>query len=87
MQYNALSQSIGVSAPGQESVYFIAPDRYLGDQRASYNQLLQFTLRIGENRPIPTQADIILEGAGVRVANTIFTQNNPIPTIQVWTEN
>lgn len=83
IQYNALSQSIAVSAPGPEAVYFLAPDRYLGDQRASYNQLLQFTLRIGENRPIPTSTDIILEGSGARVTNTIFTQNNQIPSVHV----
>ena len=28
-------------------------DRFLGDQRASYNQDLSFTLRIGEAGPAP----------------------------------
>lgn len=84
VQYNAISQSIGVAAQGNEIVYFVAPERYLGDKRASYNQLLHFTLRIGENRPNPTATDIILEGAGSYVTNALFAQGNKIPAIQVF---
>lgn len=82
-QHHGLSQSLAVSSPGAESIYFLAPDRYLGDQRASYNQLLKFVLRIGETGPIATATDVVLEGAGAYIANTIFAQRNPIPTIQV----
>lgn len=85
VQYNGLTQSIGVSSQGDEIVYFLAPDRFLGDHRASYNQILQFTLRTGENRPVPTATDIILEGSNSYITNTIFAQRNPIPSIQVGT--
>lgn len=81
--YHALTQSLAVTSSGQESFYFLAPDRYLGDQRASYNQLLKFSLKIGENGPIATARDIILEGSNGHVATTIFAQRNPIPAIQV----
>ncbi|XP_063925380.1 laminin subunit gamma-1 isoform X2 [Zophobas morio] len=81
VEHVPLSHSIGVTAPGEEAVYFLAPERYLGDQRASYNHLLQFRLRIGDyDRPIPTATDIILEGGGVSVTNTIFAQQNKIPS-------
>lgn len=83
LQFNAMTNSIGVSATGNEFVYFLAPDRYLGDQRASYNQLLTFTLRIGENNPIATAMDIELEGGGGYVRNSIFAQRNLLPNIQV----
>lgn len=83
LQYNAVTQTIGVSAQGYETLYFVAPDRFLGDQRASYNKELKFVLRIGENGPNPTATDIILEGAGTYVTNTIFGQNNPLPSVQV----
>lgn len=83
IQYNALSQSIGVSAQSDEPVYFLAPEKYLGDQRASYNHLIKFTLRIGDDRPTPTATDVILEGGGAHVTNTIFAQNNSIPRVQV----
>lgn len=77
----SLAQSISATARGEEAVYFLAPDRYLGDQRASYNHLLDFSLRIGDaDRPIPTATDIILEGGGASVTNTIFAQQNKIPS-------
>ncbi|XP_018318768.1 laminin subunit gamma-1 isoform X2 [Agrilus planipennis] len=82
IHYDGLTQRIGVSAPPDDAVYFLAPERFLGNQKASYNQLLQFTLSIGENRPVPTATDIILEGAGSYVTNTIFAQRNPIPAVQ-----
>ncbi|XP_069688400.1 laminin subunit gamma-1 [Periplaneta americana] len=78
--YNGISQSIGVSAPGAESVYFVAPDRFLGDQRASYNQDLTFKLRIGESGPSPTVEDIVLEGASLSITQAIFGQQNPLPS-------
>lgn len=55
----------------------------MGDQRASYNQLLKFDFRVGDNRPVPTATDIILEGGGASVTNTIFAQKNNIPSVQV----
>ncbi|CAH1179506.1 unnamed protein product [Phaedon cochleariae] len=82
-KYDALTQSIGVQAVGDEAIYFVAPERFLGDQRASYNQLLEFSLKIGDNRPVPTAADIILEGNGMSVTNTIFAQKNKIPALQI----
>ena len=40
------STMISVASNGQSAVYFIAPDKYLGNQRASYNQLLLFDLKV-----------------------------------------
>lgn len=47
-QYNAITKNIGVKANDREAVYFLAPEKYLGDQKSSYNQYLSFSLRIGE---------------------------------------
>ncbi|XP_060520343.1 laminin subunit gamma-1-like isoform X2 [Cylas formicarius] len=82
IKYEGISQSIGVKAGGDQAIYFVAPDRFLGDQRNSYNQILDFSLRIGDSRPIPTATDILLEGAGRSITNTIFAQKNRIPTIE-----
>ncbi|KAL1516830.1 hypothetical protein ABEB36_000679 [Hypothenemus hampei] len=82
IKYEAVSQSIGVLAQEDDAAYFVAPDRFLGDQRASYNQNFEFTLRIGDTRPTPSAADIILEGNRNRITNTIFAQNNPFPNIE-----
>lgn len=80
-------KGIGAQSQDEELVYFLAPNRFLGDQRASYNQLLEFSFRIGDTRPLPTATDIIIEGNGNRITNTIFAQGNPQPTIQVTVFN
>ena len=82
LQYNAITKNIGVRASGTESVYFIAPDEYLGDQKASYNQFLSFRLRIGEEGPRATFEDVILVGAGMTISQPIFGQGNPIPSLK-----
>ncbi|ODN05380.1 Laminin subunit gamma-1 [Orchesella cincta] len=82
LQYNAFTQNIGVTAPGRAPVFFVAPDRFLGDQRGSYNQELNFTLRIGEHGPKASADDIVLEGNGLRVSHPIFGSRNTLPTIQ-----
>ncbi|XP_034942261.1 laminin subunit gamma-1 [Chelonus insularis] len=82
LHYDAVTQTVSVSAPDRDNVYFVAPDRFLGDQRASYNQYLYFTLRIGEKEPAPTARDVILEGSnGEQITQPIFGQNNRLPTV------
>jgi len=86
LHYDALTQTISVTALDRDNVYFLAPDRFLGDQRASYNQDLSFTLRIGETGPAPTARDVILEGGnGEQITQPIFGQNNRLPTVTVST--
>lgn len=86
IKYDGFTQSIGVQGLNNEIIYFVAPERFLGDQRASYNQLLYFSLRVGDNRAIPTAFDVVLEGGnGIKITNTIFAQNNPPPSLQTQT--
>ena len=60
----------------------MAPDKFLGDQRSSYNQDLHFRLRIGENGPSPTVQDVVVEGAGFSISQAIFGQGNKLPTVK-----
>lgn len=84
VHYDAMTQTISVAALGRDNVYFLAPDRFLRDQRASYNQYLSFSLRIGETGPAVTARDVILEGAnGGQITQAIFGQNNRPPTVKV----
>lgn len=56
-------------------------DKFLGDQRPSYNHDLTFKLSIGENSPQPFINDIVLEsGSGIRITQAIFGQGNPEPS-------
>ncbi|XP_069161690.1 laminin subunit gamma-1 isoform X3 [Procambarus clarkii] len=82
LNYNAVTQSLAVSAPGRDKVYFLAPDRFLGDQRASYNHELSFFLNVGELGPQASTEDIVLEGAGLSVSAPIFAQGNSLPSSQ-----
>jgi hypothetical protein len=56
-------------------------DKFLGDQRSSYNHDLTFKLSIGENSPEPKINDVILEGgSGLRITQAIFGQGNQLPS-------
>ncbi len=63
--------------------------RYLGDQRASYNQELRFALRVAEpggGGARPSVEDIVVEGGGAkttRISLSITDQGNPSPTDEV----
>ncbi|XP_033223143.1 laminin subunit gamma-1 isoform X2 [Belonocnema kinseyi] len=82
LNYDALTQTVAVTASDRDNVYFLAPERFLGDQRASYNQDLIFNLRIGETGPAPTARDLILEGGnGEQITQPIFGQDNRLPTV------
>lgn len=84
LKYNRYSQNIGVSAHGNNFIYFLAPDRFLGDQRASYNRVLKFRLQlVGQQRPDTSPYDVILEGAGTKISLPIFSQENKIPDQQI----
>lgn len=82
IKYDSITQSVGVRSINEEIIYFVAPPRFLGDQRASYNQLLEFVLRISDNRPTPSPTDIIVEGNGESITNTIFSQQNKLPSVE-----
>lgn len=78
--YNARDQSIGVGNLVNGDVYFNASDRFVRDQRASYNRLLKFKLLlVGQRGPNPSQNDVILEGAGTKISLPIFAQDQGIP--------
>ncbi|XP_017028327.1 laminin subunit gamma-1 [Drosophila kikkawai] len=79
IKYNQYSRSIGTTAQGNEHVYFQAPDRFLGDQRASYNRDLKFKLQLVGQVASTSASDVILEGAGSRISLPIFAQGNGIP--------
>ncbi|KAI1289518.1 Laminin subunit gamma-1 [Halotydeus destructor] len=78
--YNSMTKTIGVTSSGREDIFFIASDRYIGDQKASYNQFLSFTLRISEEGPRATFEDVSFEGAGLTISQPIFGQGNPLPS-------
>jgi len=53
-----------VDTAGSEDVYFLAPDKYLGDQRFAYSYTLSFYLQQDDasSPAASSKGDVILEG-------------------------
>ncbi|XP_014222768.1 laminin subunit gamma-1 isoform X2 [Trichogramma pretiosum] len=86
LNYDPISQSVTVSAKDRDSVYFLAPERFLGDQRASYNQNFSFKLRVSDNGAAPSAQDVVFEGGnGQQIIQPIFGQSNPNPSTDMQT--
>jgi len=56
--------SLIVDTDGSEDVYFVAPDKYLGDQRFAYSFTLSFHLNQEDasSPAVSSKGDVILEG-------------------------
>lgn len=56
--------SLSVDTDGSEDVYFVAPDKYLGDQRFAYSFTLSFHLNQEDasSPAVSSKGDVILEG-------------------------
>lgn len=83
---------ISVASNGQGAVYFVAPEKYLGNQRASYNQFLLFDLKVTKSprdhnevrralercsAAFPFQ-DVVIEGTnGQKLTTALYNQENP----------
>ena len=82
--FNAYKKLIGLKS-SSHAAYFVAPPKFLGDQRASYNQQLRFSLKVGASDlgPRPSVEDIIIIGGGDnpnQISLPITEQNNPLPS-------
>ena len=56
--------SLKVNTAGSEDVYFVAPDKYLADQRYAYSSALSFHLQQDDasSPAASSKGDVILEG-------------------------
>ncbi|GAB6031450.1 Laminin B (Domain IV) [Chamberlinius hualienensis] len=80
-QYNAITQNIGVHAP-RDTVYYLAPERYLGDHRFSYGQMLSFNLRTNSSDARASSHDVVVESGTTSISQPIYGQKNPLPSSQ-----
>ncbi|KAF4117409.1 hypothetical protein G5714_001962 [Onychostoma macrolepis] len=60
-------------------VYLFAPASYLGNQALSYGQTLSFSLRLDRGVRRPSIADVVLEGAGLKVSASLGDLRTVVP--------
>ncbi|XP_071481442.1 laminin subunit gamma-1-like [Diadema antillarum] len=79
--YNAITKEVGVASVDSQPIYFVAPEKYLGNKLFSYGQELSFEMRLGNDNVAHTVADLILEGDGRQISAPLLAQNNEAPGI------
>ncbi|XP_035526875.1 laminin subunit gamma-2 [Morone saxatilis] len=72
-------QDLEVISKNSLPVYLYAPAPYLGNQLLSYGQNFSFSLRLDRGVRHPSTNDVILEGAGLRVAASLGDLRSIVP--------
>ncbi|KAJ0012238.1 hypothetical protein NQD34_013213 [Periophthalmus magnuspinnatus] len=78
-------QEISLMSEDYFPMYFMAPDKFLGDQLPSYGQNLSLSFRVDRRDTRLSAEDLVLEGAGLRVAVPLIAQGNAYPTEHMQT--
>ncbi|XP_048338443.1 laminin subunit gamma-2 [Sphaerodactylus townsendi] len=79
LQWSPRYKEIYVTARRPDPIYFSAPVRFLGDQQLSYGQMLSFDYRTNRPGRRPSQYDLILEGAGLRITAPLLPHGRMLP--------
>ncbi|MEQ2164365.1 hypothetical protein GOODEAATRI_006014 [Goodea atripinnis] len=72
-------QDLEVISKQSLPAYLQAPDVYLGNKLLSYGQNFSFSLRLDRGVRYPSTNDVILEGAGLRVAASLGDLRSIVP--------
>ncbi|XP_022670276.1 laminin subunit gamma-1-like isoform X2 [Varroa destructor] len=82
VRYEHTDKVISVDAKDQRTVYFVAPEMFLGDRRFSYNRYLRFTLRISDDLARYSSADVVIDGADNRqIRAPIIANHQSVPNM------
>ncbi|XP_057584126.1 laminin subunit gamma-2 [Hippopotamus amphibius kiboko] len=79
LQWSQHHRDVFSSARRSDPVYFIAPAKFLGNQQVSYGQSLSFDYRVDRGGRHPSAHDVILEGAGLRIAAPLMPLGKTLP--------
>ncbi|XP_038125931.1 laminin subunit gamma-1 [Cyprinodon tularosa] len=79
VQWSASGQEVSLMAEDYQPLYFVAPEKFLGNQMLSYGQNLSMNFRVERRDARLSAEDLILEGADMRVAVPLITQGNAYP--------
>ncbi|XP_048845494.1 laminin subunit gamma-1 [Brienomyrus brachyistius] len=79
VQWSSSRKEISLMSDDYFPIYFVAPAKFLGDQHLSYGQNLTFSFRVDRRDSRMSAEDVVLEGAGLRVAVPLIAQGNAYP--------
>ncbi|XP_062973267.1 laminin subunit gamma-2 [Elgaria multicarinata webbii] len=79
LQWSSHHKEVYVGTRRTDPVYFVAPARFLGNQRLSYGQMLSFDYRVNRPGRRPSQLDVVLEGAGLKIAAPLMPNGRMLP--------
>ncbi|XP_024124421.1 laminin subunit gamma-1 [Oryzias melastigma] len=79
IQWSPSGQEVSLSSDSFLPMYFVAPEKFLGNQILSYGQNLSLNFRVERRDNRLSAEDLILEGANMRVAVPLIAQGNAYP--------
>ncbi|XP_075996096.1 laminin subunit gamma-1 [Genypterus blacodes] len=79
VEWSSSGEEISLISEDYFPMYFIAPEKFLGNQMLSYGQNLSLNFRVDRRDTRLSAEDLILEGAGLRVAVPLIAQGNAYP--------
>ncbi|XP_066548014.1 laminin subunit gamma-1 [Amia ocellicauda] len=80
VQWSASTQEISLISEDYFPIYFVAPVKFLGNQLLSYGQNISLSFRVDRRDTRLSAEDVLLEGAGLRVAVPLIAQGNAYPS-------
>ncbi|KAL4656079.1 laminin subunit gamma-1 [Arapaima gigas] len=72
-------QEISLISDDYFPMYFVAPEKFLGNQLLSFGQNLTLKFRVDRRDSRLSAEDVVLEGAGLRIAVPLIAQGNAYP--------
>ncbi|KAJ8274539.1 hypothetical protein COCON_G00091640 [Conger conger] len=85
VQWSSARKEISLISDDYFPMYFLAPDKFLGNQLLSYGQNLTLNFRVDRRDTRLSAEDVILEGSGLRVAVPLIAQGNAYPSENMQT--
>lgn len=85
VQWSPSRQEISLVSDDYFPIYFMAPEKFLGNRILSYGQNLSLNFRVDRRDSRLSAEDLVLEGADLRVAVPLIAQGNSYPNENMQT--
>uniref|UniRef100_A0A8C5GYU8 Laminin subunit gamma-1 n=1 Tax=Gouania willdenowi TaxID=441366 RepID=A0A8C5GYU8_GOUWI len=85
VQWSPSGQDISLISDDYFPMYFVAPDKFLGNRLLSYGQNLTLNFRVERRDARLSAEDLVLEGSNLRVAVPLIAQGNAYPNENMQT--